>query len=61
MVLYSLQEAREATSLGKTKFAELTQRGEIRTVAVGRRRLVTRDALAEFVQKLEASTSGYAG
>lgn len=43
--------------IGRTKWFELIASGELRSVKIGRRRLVSEAALAEFVAKLEATAA----
>jgi excisionase family DNA binding protein len=40
--------------LGRTKIYELIAAGELRTVKIGRRRLVPASAIAEYVARLES-------
>ena len=47
---YSVAEGAAAVGLGRTKFIELINEGAIRTVRVGRRVLVPRSALEDFIQ-----------
>lgn len=47
---YSLAEAAHQLSLGRTKMAELIASNRIRHVKVGRRVLVPRTALDEFLE-----------
>ena len=51
---YSVAEAAEALSLSKNVVRELVSEGRIRVVRVGRRVLVPRWALDEFLQPDEA-------
>lgn len=51
-MLYSVGDAARVLSLGRSKVYELIGRGELRTVKVGRRRLVPADALGEYVSRL---------
>ena len=52
-LLLSDIEAARALGLGKTKLRELLAQGAIRSVRVGRRRLVPVQALKDFVDTLE--------
>ncbi len=45
----------ERLNLGRSKVFELFERGELRSIKVGRRRLTTEAALAEFIQRLDAA------
>ncbi|UDY35687.1 excisionase family DNA-binding protein [Dermatobacter hominis] len=53
-MLFSMQEGWESTGLGRTTFLHLVREGRIETVRVGRRRMVTADALEAFVDSLKA-------
>jgi excisionase family DNA binding protein len=48
---YSIAEAAAQLSLGRTKMVELVANGRVRTVRVGRRVLVPRTALDEFLKR----------
>lgn len=50
---YSVDEAAERIAIGKTTFEELLSSGAIKSIKVGRRRIVTRRALEEFLTKTE--------
>ena len=52
-ILHPLPEGWEALGIGRTKFLELVDKGEIATVRIGRRRLVSTVALEEYAAKLE--------
>lgn len=52
-VLYRVNEAAEALRLSRSVLYELIRSGRLRTVKIGRRRLVPVDALAECVARLE--------
>lgn len=58
-LLLSVEEALEATGIGRSKFYELVAAGEIESVEVGRRRLVPVEALQEFVERLRAESRRY--
>lgn len=49
--LLSMKETSKATGLGKTKLTELVLAGEIRSMKVGRRRLVPQSAVDEFIRR----------
>lgn len=51
-VLYRVDEAAEALRLSRSVVYELIRSGQLRTVKVGRRRLVPVAALAEYVDSL---------
>lgn len=40
--------------ISRTKMFELLARGEIRSVKVGRRRLISEAALTEFIERIDA-------
>lgn len=54
-LLYSIDDAAEMLSLGKSKVEELIRRDVIETVTIGRRRLVPAEALTDYVERLKAS------
>lgn len=54
-VVYNVAEAAEALRISRTAVYELIRSGQLRTVKVGRRRLVPVGALAEFVEVLGAA------
>jgi excisionase family DNA binding protein len=49
-LLLRISEAAEAVGLGKTKFYELVQAGEVPSVRIGRSVRVSAEALHEWVQ-----------
>lgn len=51
--LYSIEDVIEATSLGRTTLFALVRDGKIRSVKVGRRRMISAAALDEFIAGLE--------
>ena len=53
-LLFSMEEGWESTGLGRSTFLQLVREGRIETVRVGRRRLVTAEALEAFVASLKA-------
>ncbi len=53
-LLTDLRGVTEETGIGKTKLYEEIAEGRLRTVRVGKRRLVTREALAAWVTLLES-------
>ncbi|WP_145941736.1 helix-turn-helix domain-containing protein [Corynebacterium glyciniphilum] len=55
--LYSIEEAMEATSLGRTTLFALVRDGKIRSVKIGRRRMISAAALDEFIAGLEGGQS----
>jgi excisionase family DNA binding protein len=46
---YSISEAAEAIGVGRNSAYELVRRGELRSVRVGRRVLIPRDVVREFL------------
>ncbi len=52
-LLLSVEEAADLLHLGRTRCYELVMGGALRSVKVGRRRLVVRAGLEEFVERLE--------
>ncbi|WP_080953845.1 MULTISPECIES: helix-turn-helix domain-containing protein [Xanthomonas] len=59
---YTLEQASEVTGLGRTAFYRQIAMNQIRTFKVGRRRMVSAQALREFIDKKEreATASGVA-
>jgi excisionase family DNA binding protein len=53
--LHSVASVMDRLNLGRSKVFELFERGELRRIKVGRRRLTTEAALAEFIQRLDAA------
>ena len=51
-LLLSVEEAADVLRLGRTRTYELVMAKKIQSVKVGRRRLVVRTSLLDFVQKL---------
>lgn len=51
-VLYRVEEAAEALRLSRTAVYDLIRAGDLRTVKIGRRRLVPIQALSEWVASL---------
>lgn len=54
-LLLTVEEAAELLRLGRTTTYELVMRGEIPSVKIGRRRLVVRSGLSEFVLGLTST------
>jgi excisionase family DNA binding protein len=54
-VLYSVPQVCELLSLRRSMVYELMARGDLLSVRIGRRRLVTARAIALFVARLEAA------
>ena len=51
-LLLDYMEAAEKLSVGRTTIYSLTERGELKTVKIGRRALITADSLDAYVQRL---------
>jgi excisionase family DNA binding protein len=51
-LLHSIDEGIEATGLKRTKFLEEIYTGRLKSVKVGRRRLITTQALEDYVESL---------
>jgi excisionase family DNA binding protein len=56
-LLHSIDETLETCDIGRTKFYELVAAGELKTVRIGRRRLVSHDELQRFVAALESQAA----
>lgn len=54
MKLYPVPAVMEATGLGRTTVFTLIRDGKLRSVKIGRRRMVPATALDEFIAELEA-------
>lgn len=48
---YSIKEAAHLAGLGERKFHQLTLNGAVDVVRIGKRRLITPDAIAAFLAK----------
>jgi excisionase family DNA binding protein len=57
-LLITVEEAADLLRLGRTRVYELVMSGRIVSVKVGRRRLVVRAGLADFVSVLVSEQSG---
>ena len=55
-LLYNLDDAAKALSLGKRKIEELVRDGNLESVLIGRRRLVPADALEDYVARLRRAS-----
>lgn len=56
-ILYNIDEAVAATSIGRTTLYELIREGKIKIVKVGRRSLIHVDELQRFAAKLMANAA----
>jgi excisionase family DNA binding protein len=56
-LLYTIDETLEALSLGRTKFYSIVAAGDLKTVRIGRRRLVSHDELQRYVSSLEGEAT----
>lgn len=56
----TIKEACKAAGMGRTKFYELIKGGELKTISVGRRRLVQVPSLLKFL-KIDGANSDNAG
>ncbi len=52
--LYTEAQVRELIPIGHSKYYELINSGELRSVKIGRRRYVPESALVSYVEKLES-------
>ncbi len=57
-VLLSVDQAAKAVGLGKSKFYELLLSGQLKSMKIGRRRLISQLALNEFVEGLSDDRGG---
>ena len=53
-LLLTVEEAASQLRIGRTQTYALLMNGRIQSVTIGRRRLVVRSGLAEYVQRLTA-------
>lgn len=53
--LYTMVDAAKMLGVGRTTIYDLADRGEVEVVHIGRRALVTRESLADFVTRLRAA------
>lgn len=53
--LHSVEAVMERLGIGRSKTYEVLGSGQLRSVKVGRRRLVRESAIVEFIQNLEAT------
>jgi excisionase family DNA binding protein len=59
---YTVEEAVEATTIGRSKLYELIASGEIESITIGRRRVIPADALRRFMDGLiEAARAAKTG
>jgi excisionase family DNA binding protein len=56
--LFSVAAAAAVTGLGRSSVYELIGRGELRTLKVGRRRLVPASAIAELAARADGAAAG---
>jgi len=56
-LLYSVEDAIEATQLGRTTLFSVMASGEIQSVKIGRRRMIPADALRDYVRGLVAKAT----
>ena len=52
---HDVESVMERLKLGRSKTFEFFASGELRSVKIGRRRLVSEAALVEFIEKLDAA------
>jgi len=55
-LLLKVEEVSEMLNLGRSKLYSYILSGQLRSVKIGRRRLIPPDAVQEFVDGLEAAT-----
>lgn len=53
-LLLSPADAGTMLDLGRTKIYELMQSGQLESLTVGRRRLIPKEAISDFVQRVRA-------
>lgn len=52
--LLTINEGAQLLSIGRSFMYKLVMRGEIASLKIGRRRLVSRDAILQFIRRVEA-------
>lgn len=57
-VSYTVEEAVAATGLARSRLYQAIGDGSLRTFRTGRRRMVSRKALEEFIAHLEVESAG---
>lgn len=57
-LLYQINDAARVLGVGRTKFYELLDAGQIATVTIGRRRLVPAEDLVAYVDRLRSDRTG---
>ena len=60
-LLYSVEEAADLLGIGRTFMFRLLATGEIESVKIGRRRMISRDALDGYVDRLQSEQAAAAG
>lgn len=55
--LFSVQEGMDRTGLGRSNFFNKLASGEIKSIKVGKRRLIPDTAIDEYIERLEAQAS----
>jgi excisionase family DNA binding protein len=56
--LHHVESVMERLALGRSKVFELMASGQLRSLKVGRRRLVSESALCEFIERLDSAHAG---
>ena len=51
--LHSIEQAQERLGVGRSKVFQLVASGELRSVRVGRRRLIPEAAIVDFIARLD--------
>ena len=59
--LHSIESVMERLNLGRSKTFELLATNQLRSVKVGRRRLISESAIVDFINRLEADDQRGAG
>jgi excisionase family DNA binding protein len=55
-LLFTVEEAADQLLIGRSLMYQLIKSGQIATIRIGRLRRVPREALAEFISRLESAT-----
>lgn len=56
-LLYSIADTQEQLQIGRSMLYELIAKGEVQTVKIGRRTLISHDELVRYVDSLKAGAA----
>lgn len=52
--LHAIPVVQDRLSIGRSKVFELMDSGELRSIKIGKRRLIPESAIAEYIERLES-------